>query len=56
MTMFRIMSKNTEEQSREPADRFEARLEALATSVQSPFTRRESPFERVRRQPRPQGV
>jgi hypothetical protein len=53
MTMFRIMSKDSEEQAREPRDRFDSRLEALAGSLESPITRRQSPFERVKRQPRP---
>lgn len=54
MTMFRILSKTSETEAQEPADRFDARLEALATSVQSPFGRRQSPFERVvRNQSRP---
>jgi hypothetical protein len=54
MTMFRILPKNGDTQNHEPADRFDARLQALSSAVQSPFSRRESPFERVRRQPRHQ--
>lgn len=53
MTMFRILSKNSEAEANEPVDRFEARLDALAGSLESPVYRRQSPFERVRKQPRP---
>ena len=47
MTPFRIAAKAEETQTQAQQDRFEARLEALAGTLERPAALRRSPFQRV---------
>lgn len=50
--MFRMTQKPQDDNAAAPLDRFEARLEALAGTLDRPAVLRRSPFERiVRNQP-----
>lgn len=47
MTLFRTAAKVEDINAQAPLDRFEARLEALAGTLQRPVALRRSPFARV---------